>query len=408
MTIVALTDEQSRLNFFQERILLNLDYWRSYLSHHEITALDAERNQIIKAVAFALGLQEAWPSVYELMLSFSPYMERRGSLEGWNQYLGRAINVAQQAQDISRVITLSLLLSRLLQRQNCLEEAISQYRRVIRLARGADYDFEEARACTNLGYLYIERGQWWRAEILCCHALSLFERLDNAHGRAHTENHLGFLYTGQGLWDKAHEHLERACAIWEASGDSHGLMYGLMNLGLLYLYMEEPDKSLSYSEKALQQAKISGEELVVGSIYANLSLAYKIKRAWVNAEVYSYRAEVIFRRFSNTFRLAILQDDLGVIYLEQQKWTEANSYLSASLEAWRHLNNKVGEIQTMIHFIQYELGRGDQPQALAWLEEVEQQLSQHDPAKRYYQLQTQVDKFRRSLAQEITGSVAAD
>jgi tetratricopeptide (TPR) repeat protein len=170
VTIIALTDQQSRLSFFQERILLNLDYWRSYLGHHEITALDAERNQIIKAIAFALELQEAWPSVYELMLSFSPYMERRGSLEGWNQYLGRAINVAQQVQDISRVITLSLLLGRLLQRQNCLEEAISEYRRVIRLARRADYDFEEARACTNLGYLYIERGRWWRAEVLCCHA----------------------------------------------------------------------------------------------------------------------------------------------------------------------------------------------------------------------------------------------
>jgi tetratricopeptide (TPR) repeat protein len=408
MTIVALTDNRSRLNFFQERILLNIDYWRSYLSHHEITALDAERNQIIKAIAFALGLQEAWPSVYELMLSFSPYMERRGSLEGWNQYLGRAINVAQQVQDTGGVITLSLLLGRLLQRQNCLAEAISQYRWVIRLARGTNYDFEEARACTNMGYLYIERGQWWRAEILCCHALVLFEQLDNAYGRAHTENHLSVLYMRQGLWDKAQQCLERACTIWEGSGDSHGLMYGFLNLGVLYLHMEEPDKSLSYSEKALHQAELSGEELAIGSIYANLSLAYKIKRDWVNAEAYSHRAKAIFQRFSNAFRLAIVQDDLGVIYLEQQKWTEANSCLAAALEAWRLLNNKYEEIQTMIHFIQYELARGDQTQALAWLTEAEDQLSQHDPARQYYQLQTQLDKFRRSLTQKIAGPTAAD
>jgi tetratricopeptide (TPR) repeat protein len=395
---VALSDLQSRINFFQERILLNIDYWQSYLSHHEITALDAERNQIIKAIAFALELQEAWPSVYELMLGFSPYMERRGSLEGWNQYLGRAINVAQQAQDIGRSITLSLLLGRLLQRQNRLEEAISQYRRVIRLARGTNYDFEEARACTNLGYLYIERGQWWRAEILCCYALTLFERLDNAHGRAHTENHLSVLYMRQGLWDKAQQCLERACTIWEASGDSHGLMYGFLNLGVLYLHMEEPDKALLYSNKALNQAGLSGEELVIGSIYANLSFAYKMKRAWDKAEAYGQQAEVIFKRFANAFRLASAQDDLGVIYLEQQKWVEAGFYLREALEAWRHLNNKYEEIQTMIHFIQYELGRGDQTQAQAWLEEVEQQLSQHDPARQYYQLQSRLDKIRRSLS----------
>jgi hypothetical protein len=137
--------------------------------------------------------------------------------------------------------------------------------------------------------------------------------------------------------------------------------------------------------------------LVIGSIYANLSFAYKMKRIWDKAETYGQQAEAIFKRFANAFRLASVQDDLGVIYLEQRKWVEAGFYLRAALEDWRHLNNKYEEIQTMIHFIQYELGRGDQTQTQAWLEVVEQQLSQHDPARQYYQLQSQLDKIRRNL-----------
>ncbi len=90
-------------------------------------------------------------------------MERRGYWETWSQLLERAVSIARQAKDTNSAITLSALLGRLLQRQSYLVQAIIQYRRVIRLAREVGYEFEVARACTNLAYLYIEHGHWWRA-----------------------------------------------------------------------------------------------------------------------------------------------------------------------------------------------------------------------------------------------------
>src|SRR5262245_24356054 len=101
MVVAALTDLQSRVDFFQGRILVNLKYWRDFVARNTTNtiALDTERNRIIKAIVFALDLKEAWPSVYELIITFSPYMERRGHWEIWGQLLDRAIKVAQHLEE---------------------------------------------------------------------------------------------------------------------------------------------------------------------------------------------------------------------------------------------------------------------------------------------------------------------
>ncbi|MBI1878744.1 MAG: tetratricopeptide repeat protein [Chloroflexi bacterium] len=258
----SLTDTQSRANLFQQGVLLNLDYWQTWLANKtaDIAALDRERESIIRAISFALDLGSvAWPQVRGVIIAFSAYMERRGHWDIWNRVLRQAVAMAQHLGDVADELTLSLLFARLWQRQSRPTETILAYRRAIRLARCLGDEVSEARACSNLGYLYTEQGQWQRAEILCCHALTIFERRNNDHGRAHTENHLGLLYTRLGQWDKARHHLERACTLWQAMDDPHGVMRGVINLSLLALEMGNPAETLDYSTRALHQAPLPGE-----------------------------------------------------------------------------------------------------------------------------------------------------
>jgi tetratricopeptide (TPR) repeat protein len=342
------------------------------------------------------------------MTAFSPHLERRGSWEGWNPLLERAIRQAEQSGDLAAAVNLSTLLARLCQRQSRPADTICHYRRVMRLARQLNDAFSLGRACTNLGYLYIERGQWQRAEILCCCALTLFEWIHSDHGLAHTENHLGFLYIQQGLWEQAQQRLERACALWQVMGDNHGLMRGFINLGLLYNEMERPNEAIANLKKALQQAELTGEEVEIGKIYINIGGAYRLKGEFAQAEKCIWLAEDIFRRFSATWELANVQENLAAIYLDQHKLPEAYLYLEATLKALCSLNYKYGEIQTMIYLIKYELLRGNQQQAAAWLEETEHRLSQHDQRRQYYQLYRQIDRFRRNLTRQNARQAAAE
>lgn len=264
MATTIVTDNQEYTGFFHRRVLINIQYWQDYVTNYlaDVLALDSERERIIIAVSFALNLDETWPVVYKLIVTFAPYVERRGDWGVWNQLLERAIQAAQHHRDTTRSITLSALLAQLLQRQSRLKEAVSYYRKAIRLARQTTQRFEEARACSNRGYLCAEQGYWHRAEVLCCHALAIFEQLDSDHGRAHTENHLGILYTRQRSWDKARQHLEHACAIWRSMSDDHGLMLGFLNLGMLEVDSEHPDQALVHLEKALYYARRASEELL--------------------------------------------------------------------------------------------------------------------------------------------------
>lgn len=410
MAVATLRETEYYASRFRRYILSNLQFWLDYVLAHktDVTALDSEWEAIVRAIWFAVAIEEAWSPACKLIVVFSFYMERRGHWEMWHGLLRRAIETAQQVEDLAGEAELSGLLARLLQRQSRLKEATKYYRRVIRLSRRVGDCFGQARACTNLGYLYIVLGRWQRAEVLCCYALAIFERIDNNHGRAHTESHLGFLYTRQRLWDKARQCLERACALWRAMGDNHGLMRGFINLSALYLEMEMPDQALLCLEKALHQAELTGEEAEIGAIYESMGIAHRLKGKGAKAETYIRRAEAIFRRFSNIVELARVWNNLGMACLDQGKWQEAGWYLNAALEMWRDLNNRDGEIRTLMDIVSYELARENWTEAARRLDELEHLIAQHSQGTQFHHLQLQLTRFRHSLAGHSTRPVVAN
>lgn len=352
---------------FRDRVVANTRYWLDRVTEPAVEAadLDLDREQLIRAAGFALDLEAAWPVARELVIALAPLIERRGHWENWSRLLERAVQAAQQAGDGDSDLTLTAMLARLRQQQGRLNEAITYYRRNIRLARRLHHEFEEGRACTNLGFIWTELGRWQRAEVLCRHALAIFDRINSDHGRAHTENHLGLLYARQGLWEKSRHHLDRACAIWQAMNDGHGLMRGLNNLSLLFVDSGNPAAAFPYLDRALELARLTGEAIEIANIYTNLGLAYRLTGDLYQAEVYSRQAEDIYLEVSNLAKLPSVWQNLARTYLDQGNWTEAQRRLEAALDTQRRLKDRYGETITLICFIEYELARGNREQAMA-------------------------------------------
>ena len=392
---------------FRERVLANTRYWLDRVTDLAAQAadLDQDREQLIRAVGFALDLEAAWPAARELVIALAPLMERRGHWENWSQLLERAVGAAQQANDSGSSLTLRAMLARLRQRQGRLAEAIVYYQRNIRLAHRLHNDFEEGRACTNLGFIWVELGRWQRAEALCCGALAIFDRINSDHGRAHTENHLGLMYTRQGLWERGRYHLDRACAIWQAINDRHGLMRGLINLSVLLIDSGEPTAAFPYLEQALELARLTGETVEVANIYTNLGLAYRLNGDLHQAEVYGRQAEDIFLEVSNLAKLADVWQNLARVYLGQGNWAEARRRLEAALDTQRNLKNRNGETVTLVCFIEYELAQGNWEQALArWCSLAPLLERQHNPEARRF-LQSLQARYPSILAGANAGPV---
>jgi tetratricopeptide (TPR) repeat protein len=396
----ALTDTQNVPFLFQQRVLLNVRYWQRYVTDKQgdVAAQDRERERIVKAISFGLDQAEARAEAQTLLRGYSPHLERRGFWEDWDRLLNRAIDAAWRVNDTPAVIILTIKLAKLAQGQGNIKAAIRRYHQVIQLARQTGDRYQQARAYSNLGYLYTEQGNFWRAEALCCSALQIFEAFDDDHGRAHTENHLGVLYTRYGHWEKARLHLERACTIWQSREDHHGLMSGLMNLGLLHIEIRDADQSLIYLEKARQEARLSGAEVEMGRIFQNIGVSYRIKEELRPAEAHLRHAEQIFKKVSNLVELARVWNNLGLVYLDQGRWAKARQYLTASLDTRRKLNHFFGELYTLIHLIEYDLARGDRTQALLKLNYVEPLIVQRQHFGLYHQLETMLARYRHVLA----------
>jgi tetratricopeptide (TPR) repeat protein len=397
-------------DFFKRRVVESTRRWQLFVTEKraDTAALEQGQGRILRAISFALASAAAWPAARQLIEAFAPYMERRGYWNTWQDILNQAIAAAARFDDTAGQVTLMALLARLRQRQSHFREAVSLYRRVTRLARRTDNRFEEARACSNLGFLYIDAiGRWQRAEVLCCHALAIFEKLGSEHGQAHTENHLGILYTRRRAWEEAEQHLQRACALWQAMGDHHSLIYGFEGLGWLYLKMEQPVEAHNYLEKALAQTKLTGEEAEIGNICNNIGLAYWQRGDLEKAEAYIGQAEGIFRRFSNVLGLARVWNNLGFVYLHQKKWADAIQYLEHSLAIYRNFNNREDEIEVLLDIIEYELARENQMQAAARLNEVERLIAQHTRGRQQQYLNEHLEKYRRSLTKLEARQTAA-
>jgi tetratricopeptide (TPR) repeat protein len=407
---ISLDRNNGYADFFKRRVVESACRWQRFVTEKrsDTVALEQSQERILRAISFALASATAWSTACQLIEAFAPYMERRGYWDTWHDILNQAIEATTRFDDPARQVTLMALLARLRQRQSHFREAISLYRRVIRLARRTDNRFEEARACSNLGFLYIDAIEHWhRAEVLCCHALAIFETLGSEHGQAHTENHLGLLHTRRCAWEEAKQHLQRACALWQKMDDEHGLIYGFENLGLLYLKMEQPVEAHTYLEKALAQTKLTGEETELGNIWNNLGIICRQSRDLDKAEAYARQAEAVFRHCSNILGLAQVWNDLGVVHLYRKKWGDAIQYLEHSLATYRNLYNRMGEIEVLLDIIEYELTRENRSQAISRLNEVERLIAQYTQGRQQEYFQERLEKYRRSLTQLEARQTAA-
>ena len=297
-----------------------------------------------------------WPQTLSLIEGLTRYMESQ-QWQSWQSLLKEAIAQAQMYGDGPAEVNLSLILTRLLRRQGNYLDIVASYRRLIALSRRLGDMYNEARACTNLGYFYIDWHHWWRTETLCCYALEIFEDLENNHGLAHSHNNLGVLYTRQQRWLEAEEHLDKACAIWRERKDIYGLTHGFINLGVLNKEKQDYPSALTSYQLALDYARQTNNEGAIGDCYLNLGECYHRLKQLTKAESYIKIANDFFRRMDDARSLAKVWDTLALIYIDLGHWLQAEAYLHKATLTWTELDSNPDKIRMKLYEFEYTLAK---------------------------------------------------
>ena len=380
---------------------LNLGLVIEGLEVDGVTIKEVDFLTFAKEDAWAKG--DPWLNVCGLIHDLAPYMEWRGPSSRWQAYLEQGIRIAEAKQDKANLTAMHHLLARIHMRRSDYRAAIGNYLRTIRLARQIEDTFTEGRACTNLGFYYIESGYWWRAEILCCHALKLFEAIGSDHGLAHTHNHLGLLYLRRYEWKKSIHHLMLACEIWSGMEDNYGLMDGYMNLGFLHNSMVEfggADKAelinaTRYSAMALEKADDIGDELSGATILMNLGITHWLAGELIEAESKLKQAEDVFEKSYHLHRSAQVWNNLGLVYQAQRLWGDALHYFKQSLDMFDKLNNSERVINVTLDIAELSVERKSFAQAIEMLDGVQSFVTRYREKQYYHHHITRYKKIRQ-------------
>ncbi|MDP6779459.1 MAG: CHAT domain-containing protein, partial [Candidatus Latescibacteria bacterium] len=196
-----------------------------------------------------------------------------------------------------------------------------------------------AQSLGNLAQLYLDLGQYPKAESLVKRSLAIGEK---ALGPDHPDvalslSNLGAAYSGQGRFTQAEPLLKRALAIGEkVLGPDHvDVALFLSNLGAVYLQQGR----FPQAEPVLKRALAIGEKALgpdhpeVAQSLGNLAISYDAQGQFDDAEPLLRRALSISEKAlgSDHPDVAMYLSNLACLYVKQGRYSEADSLLGQAL-----------------------------------------------------------------------------
>lgn len=173
--------------------------------------------------------------------------------------------------------------------------------RALQLARQLHLDIEEASAMREMGYAYLNKGNYPRSLQILLAVLSLMDDNGSKSGAlvgkyphyddelmyreaspeaqrlyqvAYAHQMLGILYSNSGNFEKAHTHHQLARQFAERSGNLP--LHSLINLTMnrVYLNLDKKDSALYCIQQAYEKVMQSGYKRYLGSVLLNMGRTY--------------------------------------------------------------------------------------------------------------------------------------
>lgn len=346
---------------FQQIIQRNLEFVLAKVGTVE-SALSADlREQAFHTLSYGLNTPTAWSATQRLLLSLSPKLEPLGYWQEWILYLEQGVIFCREQADAPIQALLNLQLGRFYRLCNRLEEAYTCLTASTAAFAEQHDPHHQAEALAQLAYVARRRRQNAEASRLIQHAFTLCAPGSWAHAACYSIRGAIALDTHQfadavsayqqalPLWQQLQEqaqiawayndlgvalnyltdyaaaipHLEQAIhyfALMQATAPQ-GVAH--MNLGISYLELGEPQQALTAFDAAAPLLFQSQDEHFTPLLYHNRARACRHLQQWVAAEEACQAAIVRFREQQGLIDLANALDELGWIYREQHRLTDA-------------------------------------------------------------------------------------
>lgn len=233
-------------------------------------------------------------------------------------YAQREIAIAEDAArrllaaDPENLFGLTIL-GQVLRFHGKLTEAEVTHRKVLKLARLKGEDWHAARAQGNLSLVYLDRGDYNKAEEMLVATLAAFREMEDPRGIADARMHLGVVYDYQERFEEAAVEHRAAIVLYKALNNQIRLATEYANLGVVYQNQGKLDAAAEYHRKARDINEVRDNQEGLARDLANLGFIAKERRRLDEAEVLLARSLKIFDELDHPYGMAACHEYLGEV-----------------------------------------------------------------------------------------------
>ncbi len=173
--------------------------------------------------------------------------------------LERSLDLARQLGDPQRLAIAHYHLGRLAHWRTRGDDAVSQFQKVVELARRVNSGYLEASGLQSLASVHAMAGRYQEALRFQSRALELAREMGDSSGQAASRINLSMLYANLGQLDLARSQAKRARSLAATLGNRALLKAASDTLAIIHLLTGQHEQALKQFEISLQGARSSGD-----------------------------------------------------------------------------------------------------------------------------------------------------
>lgn len=256
-----------------------------------------------------------------------------------NQKLDSLINSLNNQKIDSNIYFTSLKIAKIYA-DSSYNKALIYFNKALDAAEKLSNRKKVAHIYHQIGYMYLNKGEFPTALVNLNNALEIHEYLNNKKGIGQLLNDIGLIYKTWGKYDKAIENYLSALKLFDEMGDAVNGAMASNNIGQIYYYRGDYVKSIEYFEKYLDINKKNKVPRAVAGAANNIASAYLELNKLDSALDYYVRSMRIYDSLGIKVGVAIIKDNIGSLFIREKKYNDALLYNSEALKIFEEIGSQ--------------------------------------------------------------------
>lgn len=181
-------------------------------------------------------------------------------------------------------------------------------------------------------------------------ALEQAKQIDYVLGIATANRILGVAHWTRGNFLEAIKYLNEAETGFSQLGDEEGVANSLLNSGMVYADLKEYARALELYERSIDKFTALNREDRIATAYTKIASLYLEQDKFFDAKTYLDNALSIHSKNNFTYGMAEVHNRLGIYFIKQEDPEQAYYHIRRSIILGRDVNDKDGAVSNLIQY----------------------------------------------------------